>query len=162
MSGFEIAGVVLGAFPVAVAVVRAFGDVAKKVGYFKNIQVEYNKCLKELEFQMLAFTWHLENLLLPLLVDDDEKIRLLVAHPGGPDWREPSIALILERRLGASYGLYINYMAEMSETLERLKQELAWDLSEVQTSLKFSVRQLILPHIFTFSSPPFADTLSSQ
>ncbi|KAK1253288.1 hypothetical protein MKX07_001365 [Trichoderma sp. CBMAI-0711] len=126
MSGFEIAGIVLGAFPIAISALEGYRDLAKRLGLYYKIRLEYKNWLDELEINKIIFTRHLSQLLLPLIVDD-EKIRELLSEPGGDCWKEESIAASLERRLQGSYQLYMQYIQYMKRTLDEINTELAID-----------------------------------
>lgn len=126
MSGFEIAGIVLGAFPIAISALEAYRDIAQRLGLFHKIRLEYKKWRDDLEFYNLAFTRNLRQLLLPLIADD-EKVAELLSAPGGNCWKEESIAEIFEKRLQGSYHLYMQHIQDMKRTLEEINTELDID-----------------------------------
>ncbi|KLU85048.1 hypothetical protein MAPG_04080 [Magnaporthiopsis poae ATCC 64411] len=134
MSGFEIAGVVLGAFPIAVSALDGYRRVARKAKLYVTIRAEHTKCEKELKFHELALKRHLRQLLLPI-VSDNDRVSLLLAHPAGEGWKDARISRCLEERLGDSYETYLGYVVCMGETLEKLKTALAFDCDAVQEKL---------------------------
>ncbi|UKZ93562.1 uncharacterized protein TrAFT101_008473 [Trichoderma asperellum] len=123
-SGFEIAGMVLRAFPLAIHALEICRDTANQVGLFLQIKLEYKRWRDELEYHKLLFTKNLRQLLLPLVLDDD-KIGELLLMPGGDCWREKSVAELFEKRLGDSYGLYMQYIQGMGKTMDEINRELA-------------------------------------
>ena len=137
MSGFEVAGVVLGAFPIAITALDKYREVATRLGLFFKIQLEYKKWRDDLEFHRLLFARHMRQLLLPLVADDD-KIKVLLAAPAGVAWQDPSIASLLEKRLGESYELYFEYMKGIKRVMNDINLELAVDSNSVQERLKAS------------------------
>jgi len=134
MSGFEVAGVVLGAFPIAITALDKYREVATRLGLFFKIQLEYKKWRDDLEFHQLLFTRHLTQLLLPLVADDD-KIKVLLAAPGSDSWRDPWIAGLLRKRLRKSYELYFEYIKGIKRVMDEINRELAVDSSSVQERL---------------------------
>lgn len=123
MSGFEIAGIVLGAFPIAVSALQGYRRAAQMVDCWHEIRREHSKCSHEIQFHRLRYTCTLKRLLLPLVVDDDTIARL-VADPGGHSWKAPLIADALEKRLQDSYTLYFETISEMRRTIDDLNEEL--------------------------------------
>ncbi|KAM0231193.1 hypothetical protein ACHAP5_011133, partial [Fusarium lateritium] len=127
MSGFEVAGIVLGAFPIAISTVKAgfenYDAIARKLKLFYAFKCEYKICCDDLVFNRLMFKANLRQLLLPLVVSD-EKVELLLANPGGPEWRQDELDNLLRRRLSDSYTLFSNYVVKMREMLCDLNSQL--------------------------------------
>ncbi|KAM0425591.1 hypothetical protein ACHAPT_009122 [Fusarium lateritium] len=136
MSGFEVAGVVLGAFPLAVSALEKYGEVAKRLKFWLNIQLEYKKCMDDLNYQHLCFQLNLKELLLPLLPDD--KIKELLADPGGECWQRQDVSGLLEDRLRDSHSLYVGCIEKIRSTMDRLNSELACYSDPVREGLKAS------------------------
>ena len=141
MSGFEVAGLVLGAFPIAIGALNKYREVATRLGLFFQIRLEYKKALDNLEFQQLAYTRHLKQLILPLVVDDD-KIGALLKDPGGPSWKEQAVADLLEKRLQDSFPLYMKCINGLQQVMEGLNHHLAVDTEVVQNKINVPVRWL--------------------
>ncbi|KAF3077054.1 hypothetical protein CFAM422_000398 [Trichoderma lentiforme] len=134
MSGFQIAGIVLGAFPIAISALEAYHDIAERVGLFLTIKNEYTNWKNDLNFYKLSFTINMRQLLLPLVADDDTITELLMA-PGGDRWQDRSIAELLEKRLGGSYELYRQYIQNMKRVLDEINRELLIDSEWAQKLL---------------------------
>lgn len=141
MSGFEIAGVVLGAFPIAIMALEQYREVARRIGFWTEMREEHQRCKNDLKFYRLIFTRNLRELILPLVADDDN-VRLLLSDPGGEHWRDKELALLLEKRLGESYELYMEYMKGIETTVHKLGHDLALDSQIVQDILKAPVGNL--------------------
>ncbi|KAJ4250166.1 hypothetical protein NW762_011980 [Fusarium torreyae] len=127
MSGFEIAGIILGAFPIAISTMKAglenYGAVARKLKLFYAFKYEHKICWDALAFNQLMFKAILRRLLLPLVVSDD-KIEVLLANPGGPEWCQHELDNHLRRRLNHGYALFLDYMVKMKEMLDDLNRQL--------------------------------------
>ncbi|KAM5360716.1 hypothetical protein ACJA88_014727 [Fusarium oxysporum] len=134
MSGIEIIGVVLGAFPIAVMALEKYSKLATSVNLFYSIRSEHKRCLDDLTYHQILFKIHLRRLLLPLAVDDD-KIDELLDNPGGTKWKEKSIDDVLKRRMKDAYLPYFGYVKEMARVMNDLNQRLALDSEAVQNNL---------------------------
>lgn len=134
MPGFEVVGIVLGAFPLALHLLDDYREMAKRAGLWYRIRLEYTKCRNDVQFQRVAFSSHLRQLVLPLLVDDIKAGQLL-SDPGGTSWQEPSIDSLLRDRLGQTYDLYLSYITGMEEVMTELNKELSTDSTPIQDKL---------------------------
>ena len=124
MSGFEIAGIVLGAFPLAISALRYYQtDIAPLLGIWRNVCREHKKCESDLRFHHLRYRGTLKQLLLPLVVDD-ETIEHLLGNPVGESWKAPEVAEALKQRLQDSYELYFDTIQDMQQTMRKLNQRL--------------------------------------
>jgi len=133
MSGIEVAGLVLGAFPVTIWALEQYRDVARVMGFWYEIRLEYQRSSNELKFHRLSFLRNLKQLLLPI-VQDDAQLQRLVGDPGGDAWKEPGIQSALEARLHDSYHLYLEILGEMQRVMQDLKEELAIDSDIIQSN----------------------------
>lgn len=124
MSGLEVAGVVLGAFPIAIVGIQKLRDAARAIDLLKEDEIEYSKWLGELEFQQLCFKLHIKGLLLPMLVNQ-EQAEILMADPAGPSWRESRLMESLRLRLGEASAVYLQSMRGMQEALDGMATELS-------------------------------------
>jgi hypothetical protein len=134
MSGLEVAGVLLGTFPLIISGLEHWRDVAKVGGFFWRVRKEYMKCRSDVQFHEIVYKRNLKELLLPILNDSDE-VKRLVGDPGGRDWTNGTLQKQLEARLDESYGIYMGIIQEMNETAEELRKELSFDKVSVQSKL---------------------------
>jgi len=135
MSGLEVAGVVLGTFPLLLSGIEHWRDVAKVGGFYRGIRKEYTKCRRDIQYHEILYKNSLRELFLPL-IPDAEKVAKLIADPGGPRWGDMALQERLEGRLHDSYQLYQDTVTEMNEITEELKKELCFDKEIVQDKLK--------------------------
>lgn len=134
MSGLEIAGVLLGTFPLIISGLEHWRDVAKVGGFFWRVRKEYTKCRSDVQFHEILYKRNLKELLLPI-VNDADKVARLVGDPGGKDWSSKALQECLEGQLQESYGLYMEIIREMNETAGELRKELSLDKATVQSKL---------------------------
>lgn len=132
MSGLEVAGLVLGAFPIAIEILGRYKEVARRLGFWYKIAAEHKKCDSQLKYHRIVYASNLKRLLLPLAGLDDTRINELLDNPGGKSWTEARTAENLEKRLGDSHEIYLQCMNEFHEWLEAMNRELAFDMAAKQ------------------------------
>ncbi|KAK7425123.1 hypothetical protein QQX98_000037 [Neonectria punicea] len=154
MSGIEVAGLVLGAFPLLITALEHYRDVAEASKVFWKIKREYKRWVHDLKICELAFERNLEFLLLPLIVDDDE-VQGLLKDPGGHKWQDPELEVRLKERLLKSYHLYLESIGWIREIIEQIKEELGVDSLSFQTKISddANLQQACMP-------PPWTPSLS--
>jgi hypothetical protein len=123
MSGFEIAGIVLGALPLIICAFENLQDAATKLNRLVEFQSEYNKTWGEIEDEELMYRLQLHKLLTPLVRDGVlTKLELedLLLDTSADMWKEPDLMAALKQRLGESYHRYLANLDEI--------QQLAWQI----------------------------------
>ncbi|KAK7757460.1 hypothetical protein SLS62_000475 [Diatrype stigma] len=135
MSGIEVAGLILGAFPVALEALDRYREVATRAGLFYQIKLKHRQCRNRLERERLVFTGNLKQLLLPI-VADDEKIAEMLSNPGGVSWKDKATSDLLKARLKDSHDVYMDCMGHLDYVMKELISELALDSDTVQKSLR--------------------------
>ncbi|KAI0419139.1 hypothetical protein F5X98DRAFT_335315 [Xylaria grammica] len=133
MSGFEVAGILLGAFPLIISGLERWRDVAQVGNFYWRIRKEYSKCRSDVQFYEIWYKRNLKELLLPIMDVDD--VNNLVKDPGGKEWCSKILEARLEQRLQESYGLYMQIIREMNETALELKKEISPENETIQNKL---------------------------
>jgi hypothetical protein len=141
MSGVEVAGLLLGAFPLIISGLEHYRETAETLGVFWTIRREYKIWMHSLNFCKLAFEQNLEEFLLPLIAEEDE-LRRLMEEPGGPEWQKPELDERLRQRLPRSYDLYLESIERITDVMNELKHELGMDKSGFQSRVS---EQVTLP-----------------
>ena len=131
MSGIEVAGFVLAAFPIAISALEHYRETAEVLGLFWKIRREYKTWIHNLNIGRLAFEQNLEQFLLPLIADEDE-LQHLIANPAGPEWKNPELEVRLKQRLPKSYNLYLESIDHINDVMNELKHELGIDKAGFQ------------------------------
>ncbi|KAF1925144.1 uncharacterized protein M421DRAFT_44651, partial [Didymella exigua CBS 183.55] len=134
MSGLEVAGVILGAFPLLISSIEHWRGVAKVGGFYWRIRKEYTKCQRDIQFHEILYKNNLKELLLPLIPDANE-VAKLIADPSGQRWGDVALQKRLESRLHESYQSYQDTITKMNEISQDLKKELCFDKETVQDQL---------------------------
>lgn len=144
MSGIELAGLVLGAFPLAIAALEKYGEAARRFGMFLYIRAEYKHWKDDLRFHDIAFKRHLKQLLLPLVFDDGT-IKELLLDPGSEAWRDAQIDRLLRKRLNEAHELYMGYITGIRQVLQEIEKHLALESAPVKQMLNSQVWALSRP-----------------
>lgn len=123
MSGIEILGIVLAAFPLCISAMEHYEETKKVAGTFFRIRRVHKKDLGKVKNCQLIFRLGLKELLKPLLIDavvDHIEYEQLFASPGGPGWAEQDVETALKKRLGDCHERYIEILQEVQETMAAL------------------------------------------
>jgi hypothetical protein len=72
---------VLAAIPLMISGLEHYRESAEVLESWWKIKREYQKCMRNLKYHKVAFEENLEELLLPLIVDED-KLQQLLNNPG--------------------------------------------------------------------------------
>jgi len=139
MSGLEILGVILGAFPLAISAMEHYEECKKVAGTFYKIRRAHRKDFGRVKDCQLKFRLNMKELLLPLLADDlvtKVEYEQLLASPGGPGWQEDHVEESLAERLGDCHERYLEILKEMEETMVLLCKATRVDDEQFQALLK--------------------------
>lgn len=134
MSGIEIAGLVLGAFPVALELLKKYKEIGQEYHFWREIRKEFRKCEQDLRYHRLQFQSNLKLLLLPLAIDK-QRIEMVLSEPDSDVWSDQDMAQQLERRLGDSFELYMDTVERMNQTMKEMEAALALNSDSVPTQL---------------------------
>lgn len=131
MSGFEVAGIVLGAFPIAIEGVKYYKEVKRCWKNWKDVRRDYQECLNDLELQQTIFNFNIRHLLLPL-VAEPQRVEALIANPKGEEWANPDLDLALHHRLHDAYGSYMKAIRSMQDLIVNAEKYLGIESPELQ------------------------------
>ena len=109
MSGFEIAGLVLGALPLVISALEQYESSLDAVKAFFQWRDILEKAIRELWVQHTSFEMTLRSLLVDLT--SEAELDELLSQPESPLWQSPALNHDLRERLGAAYDVY-NYTIE--------------------------------------------------
>jgi len=135
MSGIEVAGLVLGAFPILLEALDRWHEGGKVLQTWWRFEKAYKGFRREIKYQETAFNVSIKKFLLPLLLTQDERERLL-ADPNGKLWREPQLEERLRNRMPAErYELFLETMYALQQAMEELKRKLGVSNHRFQSRL---------------------------
>jgi hypothetical protein len=142
-SGVEAAGLVLGSIPLILAGLQFYAEgIGVTMRYWKYRE-EVNSLLVELRTENSLYINSI-NMLLNGVVKQKE-IAIFLADPGGDCWKDPDFDSRLRKRLGTSYGPYLDSINHLVVITERYKDKLKLNSSG-------KVREVIILHWYTTAS----------
>jgi hypothetical protein len=123
MSGVEIAGLILGGFPLIISTLEHYRDGFEPLQEWWKFESEFGNFIEELGTQQARFDMSLEKLLAPF-VTSDAQMNTLLSERSPEAWHDPQLKKELRGRLGSSYDWYVAICRKMSTTLDSLEERL--------------------------------------
>lgn len=148
MSGIEVAGLLLGAFPLVISAMEHYEDVKKVSSTWWRIKRAHKKDLGRVKDCHLKFRLNLKELLLPLVLDgvvNTGEYESLLANPGGAGWKEDHVESALGERLTECHTRYVETLKDMIETMGRLSRACRVEDADFQDVLRR--RGEVSPHL---------------
>ncbi|KAK8112802.1 hypothetical protein PG984_013328 [Apiospora sp. TS-2023a] len=138
MSGFEIAGLVLGALPLAIEGAKALKTLRERAGFWWEFKTSFNEFLDNLQSQSIFYSQILDYLLEPFRRHHGSLIHTLMDDPHSPLWKDREFNDMLKDRFGAKYYHW----------LEQKLQSLGFDVDSLRKLLPTqAIRVSSKPHI---------------
>lgn len=119
MSGIEIAGLVLGAFPILLSACEKYKENCEPFLDWWRFEQVLGNLIRPVICEEVFFKQNLEELLLPI-VDSDEDLQEMCADPKSDLWQDPVLDKLLHERLGTNYSIYFDMVTDMSKQLEKI------------------------------------------
>jgi hypothetical protein len=126
-TGIEAAGLVLGSIPLILAGLQFYAEGIAITKRYWKYKEEMNSLLYELRAENTMYI-NCINILLFGVVSQKDMAEFL-KDPGGNRWKEQKFDQDLQRRLGASYGTYMETVQQMIKTADKFKEKLKLDQS---------------------------------
>lgn len=122
MSGFEIAGVVLGSIPIVISALEFYMRGISTVGRWRRFERE----IETLVLQLSTEEANLQNVYERLLCNivPDENIEPMLQDPFGPLWRDQEILGRINRRLWRHRNIFEQNVRIMDDAMEEAKRKL--------------------------------------
>lgn len=119
MSGVEVAGVVLGAFPILVNCLQYYRKGFEPLEEWWNFRTSFIKFIDDISHEMMKYNTNMERLLHPIIADNDS-FRALMEDAKEPRWTDGSLEVLLEHRLASQYGRFLRIVDRMEEIVKSL------------------------------------------
>src|SRR5438067_1420163 len=103
MSGIEIAGLVLGGFPLLVSAAEHYKEGWEPLVKWKRFRTEFLHFIDAIDIEKHLFDQMLERFLISADIAQAE-LQLFLTDPNYEGWQRKELAAALEMRLGHSYG----------------------------------------------------------
>ncbi|EXK32747.1 hypothetical protein FOMG_11605 [Fusarium oxysporum f. sp. melonis 26406] len=125
MSGFEVAGIVLGSIPIVVSALQCYMN---GLGTLQNFR-SYKRILKSLILTLKTEHVNLQNIYEKLLtgIAPQTRIEEMIRDPFGHLWREEEIFNKLRLRLWSSLQVFDDRVQDMREAIEEMMEKLNID-----------------------------------
>ena len=137
MSGIEIAGLILGAFPLLLNTLEKHREAARLFGDWWDISRPYKECMRIIRVEHLFFVNYTRKLLGRLLYDTSSLEELLV-DPFSDQWRSESLTSSLKDLLPTSYEIYIGVIEDYHLRMVALGRELGLENHHFQRRIAVS------------------------
>lgn len=122
MSGFEVAGIVLGSIPIVVSALEFYVKGVGTMGRWRRFTLELETLILKLETEEAKLQNVYEKLLRDIVSDD--QIEPMLKDPFGLLWREPGTVARIRRKLWRHPKLFEENVRRMNEAMEEMKQKL--------------------------------------
>lgn len=127
MSGFEIAGVVLGAIPLLIEGLKAYGNGVKAIQNALHHEIVVQDLLTSLDTGLTIYRSSCEELLNSLILADNEMYELL-SDPYGDKWKDEGLCESIRDRLGeTAFNSYTAAVAKLEKRVDLFRKKLYLD-----------------------------------
>ncbi|PNP79395.1 hypothetical protein FNYG_07230 [Fusarium nygamai] len=125
MSGFEIAGIVLGSIPLLISAIEHYSDSLDRATTFFKWKDGLNSALREFWYQHSSFELTLRNILKD--VASPSEIEEMIGDPHHELWKSRDLSQALQEMLKFAYRPYISTIKDMHGCMKRLAGHLDID-----------------------------------
>ncbi|KAF3802455.1 hypothetical protein GCG54_00003258 [Colletotrichum gloeosporioides] len=122
MSGFEVAGVVLGTIPLVISALEHYKQGISTIRTWRNYNRELRILILSLETERVRFQDVCEKLLVGLV--SPCQIESMVEDPFGPAWHEDVIQAKIKARLWRSFSIFEDIVKDMEEATKEMMKKL--------------------------------------
>lgn len=118
MSGVEVVGILLGAFPLVISAIEHYDDMLEPTKAFLKFGFHLERLRSQLRTLYTSFQLTTNALLQPLV--DEEKLDDMIENTNSLHWHDQSIVQSLKARLHRGYDDYIDMMNKVQNTVLEL------------------------------------------
>jgi hypothetical protein len=123
MSGFEIAGAVLGAIPLLISALEHYGEGVKTIKSMIGYKALIGNLVLDFRVENSRFRRGCEKLLTRLKLPPEE-VEELLNSPNGQRWNDPALDKQIQKLLGRDYDEYQLLMARLFKRLDKFSEKL--------------------------------------
>jgi len=121
LTGIEVAGLVLGAFPILLNCLDYYREGFEPLEEWWNFRTHFIAFVDDVRHQMMRYNENMIRLLDPIITDN-ESLTKLVGNPRDPRWRDGSLDEPLEQHLASEHERFLRIVDRMNEVVEDLKK----------------------------------------
>ncbi|KAI8711312.1 hypothetical protein NCS52_01507200 [Fusarium sp. LHS14.1] len=120
MSGFEVAGIVLGGFPILYEAAKTAKSRYRDLKWWWRFETEFEDFISVVDREFISFSLNQEILLSPLDILNSER-DILQNDPNTLLWHDPRIQAQLRKRLGSRYyPWYMEQLHDINNAISKL------------------------------------------
>jgi hypothetical protein len=156
MSGFEVAGIVLGSLPLIISAVEHYADLVRTVRSAMKYKTELKNLKHDLDAEFIIFLDTLERVLDGLI--PARQLEELLKDPTSTLWQDVTLNQRLLDRLGRSYDVFSHSVNEMNSVIREFINRLDLnDQGKVQWTESTGLRLAIKRAGFSLRKREFDD-----
>lgn len=121
MSGIEVAGLVLGSFPIILNCLDYYREGFEPLEDWWNFRTHFVAFIDDIRHQMMKYNENMIRLLDPIVANSDS-LTTLVRDAKDPRWFDGSLTRLLEQRLASEHGRFLRIIQRMEEEIRGLKR----------------------------------------
>ena len=121
MSGFEVAGVVLGSFPILLNCLDYYRQGFEPLEEWWNFRTHFIAFVDDIRHQMMKYNGSMIRLLDPIIVDNDS-LTALAHDPTDSRWIDGSLDALLLERLAGEHQRFLRVVQRLEQLLNDLKK----------------------------------------
>ncbi|KAI9368517.1 hypothetical protein BJX61DRAFT_546444 [Aspergillus egyptiacus] len=125
-TGIEIAGLVLGAFPIILNCLDYYREGMEPLEEWWSFRTHFIEFVDSIKHQMMKYHENMARLLDPIITDNDV-LAALIRDPTDPRWTDGSLDDPLERRLASECDRFFRIVERMEKVVKDLKHLLQID-----------------------------------
>lgn len=162
MSGFEVAGIILGSIPLVISALEHYRDGASAIRRWSRYENERRSLILRLETESVKMQNICTQLLRGLIADS--QIEGMIVDPFGPSWQSEELQRKLRGRLCGSARVFKATVAEINDAIQKILGLLnpPQQKAEVQGGAEPSaVRREFRRIVFTLSRSSYSNLMST-
>lgn len=132
MSGVEIAGFVLAAFPLLISAGEHYREGFEPLVKWKKFRTDFIGFINRVDIEKQLFDDMLATFLISADVPEEEIQKFLTVQ-NYEGWQRQDLVRTLEKRLGSSYKVYMSEILTMNKLMEELAEILSLKNGDVST-----------------------------
>lgn len=122
MSGFEVAGVVLGSIPLLISTLEHYSDGVSALQRWRRYERELRCLIRNLQTERVKLTNVCEKLLVGLV--PSSKIESMIKNPGGAEWRTEDIRQRIKARLWEACDVFDDIIQDVKLAIDEMEKRL--------------------------------------
>lgn len=152
MSGFEIAGIVLGSIPLVISALEHYSRGLSTIQRWRKYQRELQTLIRNLQTEQVKLQNVCEKLLVGVVPASE--IEAMIDEPAGPLWRRDAVEARVRARLWKSYVVFQEIVVNISEAINEIQRGVNSQLDDGHAS---ALRR----GLFTLKHSRHADLIST-